>query len=396
MMDNNLRYKVLWIDDEHEELSGFKFQAKREGIDLVAFKSLNGGINELKKNSSTYDGVLLDAKFYKDEDDTEGSEDTDNVHRAKEQLLQLKKKFEIFILTGQAEAYNDTSFNKAFLKVYKKGSSEDNDRLFEDLKKSALKQEDTQLKYKYKRVFDVCCEKYIGEHVAEDILSLLKVEDESNSLNNFNTIRKIVEDLFKAFAKFKLLPLDFIEPQVALNPSSIFLAGRDQNEKTNIIYKKYKNKKETHLHPQIINFLKNILYVVQNASHRSEIDDYVRQIRTPFLFKSILFQLFDVIIWFKDYVDSNPKRENWEIVEIKEAPEESVEFIQGIVINKNIKGFAFFKSDDLDQNIFIPPLLVERKSLEDGMKIKIEIEKYTDSDTEEVKMRAKRVEKIES
>ena len=396
MMDNNLRYKVLWIDDEHEELSGFKFQAKREGIDLVAFKSLNGGINELKKNSSTYDGVLLDAKFYKDEDDTEGSEDTDNVHRAKEQLLQLKKKFEIFILTGQAEAYNDTSFNKAFLKVYKKGSSEDNYRLFEDLKKSALKQEDTQLKYKYKRVFDVCCEKYIGEHVAEDILSLLKVEDESNSLNNFNTIRKIVEDLFKAFAKFKLLPLDFIEPQVALNPSSIFLAGRDQNEKTNTIYKKYKNKKETHLHPQIINFLKNILYVVQNASHRSEIDDYVRQIRTPFLFKSILFQLFDVIIWFKDYVDSNPKRENWEIVEIKEAPEESVEFIQGIVINKNIKGFAFFKSDDLDQNIFIPPLLVERKSLEDGMKIKIEIEKYTDSDTEEVKMRAKRVEKIES
>ena len=391
-MDESIRYKVLWIDDEYEELSGFKFQAKREGIDLVAFKSLNGGINEIQKNCEFYDGVLLDAKFYKDEDDKQGAEDTDNVHRAKEQLLQLKKKFEIFILTGQAEAYDDTSFNKSFLKVYKKGSIKDNERLFQDLKEAASKQVDTQLRYTYKRVFDVCSEKYIGEYAAKDILSLLKVENESNSSSDFNTIRKIIEDLFKAFNKFKLLPTEFVESQVALNPSSIFLAGKEQNEKTNPIYKKYKNKEETHIHPQIAYFIKSILYVVQNASHRSEIDEYVHQIRTPFLFKSVLFQLFDVLIWFKDYVDSNPKTENWEIIEQNENLNENEALIKGIVINKNIKGFAFFKSEDLEENIFIPPRLVEGNALKDGMEIKIEIEEYLDNHSGEMEKRAKRVE----
>ena len=75
---------------------------------------------ELKKNYPIYDGVLLDAKFFENEDDIKGSEDTDNVHRAKEELLLLPKKFEVFVFTGQAEAYEDKTFNKAFKKVYKK------------------------------------------------------------------------------------------------------------------------------------------------------------------------------------------------------------------------------------------------------------------------------------
>ena len=58
-------YKVLWIDDEHEGMSGFKGDAKVNGIQLVPYKSLNKGVSELKKNYQIYDGVLLDAKFLK-------------------------------------------------------------------------------------------------------------------------------------------------------------------------------------------------------------------------------------------------------------------------------------------------------------------------------------------
>ena len=90
-------YNILWIDDEHETLTGTKGRAKRNGIQLIPFKSLNAGMSELEQNYPFYDGVLLDAKFLENEDDIKGSEDTENVHRAKEQLLQLKKKFEIFV-----------------------------------------------------------------------------------------------------------------------------------------------------------------------------------------------------------------------------------------------------------------------------------------------------------
>jgi hypothetical protein len=77
-------YNILWIDDEHETLSGTKGRAKRNGINLIPYKSLDGGMSELERNYPYYDGVLLDAKFFENEDDEAGSEDTYASFRAKD------------------------------------------------------------------------------------------------------------------------------------------------------------------------------------------------------------------------------------------------------------------------------------------------------------------------
>ena len=209
----------------------------------------------MENNHPFYDGVLLDAKFFENEDDVKGSEDTYYVHRAKERLLQLKKKFEVFILTGQAEAYEDKTFKKAFIKIYKKGSDDEIDRLFEDIKKAAATQEDTQIRHAYKRVFDVCTEKYIGEWAGQDVMNLLKVNDDFHIENHFNAIRKIVEDLFTAFSKYRLLPLEFVTPGVALNESGKFLAGKASDGTPNI-EKGYQHSEETHLPLLIASSLK--------------------------------------------------------------------------------------------------------------------------------------------
>lgn len=394
-------YNILWIDDEHETLSGTKGRAKRNGINLMPFKSLNGGMSELERNYPFYDGVLLDAKFFENEDDEEGTEDTYNVHRAKEQLLQLKKKFEVFVLTGQAEAYEDKTFKKAFTKVYKKGSDDEIDRLFADIKDAASSQEDTQIRHSYKRVFDVCTEKYIGEYAGQDILNLLKVEDESNIDNHFNSIRKIVEDLFSTFHKFTLLPSEFVSPNVALNQSSIFLAGQEQHEKTDAVYKQHRHLGSTHLPPQIAYYLRSILAVTQSGSHRSNIDHHVHSVKTPFLLKSVFFQLLDVLVWFKMYVDSNPSVQNWERTEANGVIDELVtkEMIRGKVIEKeNIarrrKEYAFFKPDAMGDNVLIPSRLVIKHSLQDEMPIQVEVEKYTDNRNGELKTRVKKLEII--
>lgn len=391
---DDIFYNILWIDDEHKTLSGTKGRAKRNGINLIPFKSLNGGMRELERNYPFYDGVLLDAKFFENEDDKEGTEDTFNVHRAKEQLLQLKKKFEVFVLTGQAEAYEDKTFKKAFTKVYKKGSDDEIARLFADIKEAASLQEDTQLRHSYKRVFDVCSEKYIGEYAGQDILNLLKVEDETNIDNHFNAIRKIIEDLFSAFHKFNLLPDEFVSPTVALNQSSIFLAGQEQNEKTDPVYKQHRHLEETHLPSQIAYCLKSILAVTQSGSHRSNIDHHVRSVKTPFLLKSVFFQLLDILVWFRMYVDSNPKTENWEKIEATTELEAtaSEDLVHGKVINLNTqKGFAFFQPDAIGDNVFIPPHLVNSHSLQNEMPIQVEIEEYTDNRDGEQKTRVKRV-----
>lgn len=387
-------YNILWIDDDHENLPGTKGRAKRNGINLIPFKSLNGGMSELERNYPYYDGVLLDAKFFENEDDVKDSENTDNVHRAKEQLLQLRKKFEVFVLTGQAEAYEDRTFKKAFTNVYKKGSDEEIDRLFTDIKKAADAQEDTQLRHTYKRVFDVCTEKYIGEFAGQDILKFLKVNEESDINDHFNAIRKIIEDLFIAFSKFRLLPIEFVTHNVALNESSRFLAGINVDGVL-FIEKGYQHLKETHIPRQISNHIKSILSVTQPGSHRSDIDHYVRTIKTPYLFKSVFFQLLDVLVWFKMYVDSKPKTENWIKVEtnVELNPLISEELILGQVINTNSqKGFAFFHPNNKGDNVFIPPHLVSNHALHDGMMISVAIEEYANTRTGEIKTRVKRIE----
>lgn len=392
---DNLHLNILWIDDEHENLKGTKGNAKKNGINLIPFKSLNGGISELQRNYPIYDGVLLDAKFFETEDDLAGTEDTYNIFRAKEQLLQLNKKFEIFVFTGQAEAFDDKTFNKAFANVYKKGSSVERDRLFKDIKKAAEKQEDYQIRYAFKRVFEICTEHYIGELAAQDLLDLLKVGDDLAVDNQFNTIRKIVEDLFLAFNKFNLLPKEFVSRGVSLNESSKFLTGKD-SKGNHFIEKEYKHLEETHLPKIIASFIFNILSATQNGSHRSSYDAHVKTMKTPYVFKSLLYQLMEVLVWFKIYVDSKPITENW--ININDETlnsESSIDVISGSVINLNIqKGFAFFKPDEGSGNTFIPPHLVESNGLKELDNITVEIEEYYDQRDNQDKKRVKRIQII--
>lgn len=391
-----ISYNILWIDDEHETLSGTKGRAKRNGINLIPFKSLNAGLSELERNYPFYDGVLLDAMIFENEDDVKGTEDTYNVHRAKERLLQLKKKFEIFVLTGQKGVYESRDFNQSFTKVYRKGSDEEIDRLFTDIKEAAKKQPDTQIRQTYKPVFDVCTEKYIGEYAGQDLLNLLKVNDETNIDSHFNTIRKIVEDLFTAFSKFRLLPAEFTTPTVALNEGSKFLAGKGSDGSL-FTEKGYQHLDGTHLPSQITNYLKTILTITQAGSHRSNIDHYVRTVKTIYLFKSVLFQLLDVLVWFKIYIDSDPKKENWARIEQNIDPGSTgfEKLIPGRVININPhKGFAFFKPDTFGDNVFIPPHLVSSQSLHEDQPIRVEVEEYNDNRTGDIKLRVKRIEII--
>jgi hypothetical protein len=349
-------------------------------------------MSELEKNYPFYDGVLLDAKFFEAEDDVAGTEDTYVSFRAKERIERLPKKFEIFILTGQAEAFDDKTFKKVFTNVFRKGIDEDEDALFDSLIKAANMQVDTQIRHQYHRVFEVCTEKYIGEYAGQDLLAVLKEQDITNVDKYFNTIRKMVEDVFTAFNKFQLLPREFVNPSVALNESSKFLMGK--NTKGDFFSEKgYTHKEGTHLPKQISSYIWNILNATQDGSHRASIDEHVKSLRTPYLLNSIVFQLLDVIVWFKQYVDTNPTTENWETDKVDHETQEVL--IGGTVINYNtFKKYAFFEPNDGSKNSIIPAHIVTKYDLEEGMSIKGESEEYTDNRTQELRKRIKRIELV--
>ena len=382
---------ILWIDDEHHKLPGLHLTAKDFGIKLFPYKSMNGGCGELEKNYRLYDAILLDAKFFENEDDTPGSEDTKWVHRSKDRILQLPKKFEYFVLTGQAKTYASEEFNNAFPFVFEKGKNEDEEELFNRLVIAANSQEDTQLRHQYQRVLNICTEKYLGEYAGQDLLTILKGREEIEIDSHFTTIRKIVEDIFTAFNKYQLLPIEFVSPNVALNQSSKFLAGEEQDERTAEIYKQFKHKIDTHLPKQIVAYIKNILAITQPGAHRSEIDAFVKTQKTPYLFNCVLYQLLDVIVWVKEYIDSSPKTNNW--TRINNDSCQVNKLIKGTVINFNpYKGFAFLEPLNGNENIYIPIHLISNNNLKEGDIITGEVEEYTDNRTQEIKKRIKRIE----
>jgi hypothetical protein len=378
-MEKNL-LQVLWIDDEHEKLEGIKAEALSEGIRLNGYKSLTSGMHELEQNYMLYDAVLFDAKFFEEDSNVAGTEDTKYVFRAKDRLSKIPKSFEIFVLTGQAEAYGDNTFKKVFENVFRKGQGLD--LLFNALKEAANTLPDRQLKNEHQLAFACCTKKYLGsDEPTIWLLQLLKIKDTNETEFYFNTIRKFVEQLFRGFHQHGLLPDAFISKgQVAINPSSKFLMGKNTQGKYHI-ENNLKHLDETHLPNQIAQYLRTLISVTNQESHTGS----NRPTNTPYLFKSLLYQLLDTLSWFKGYIDSHPSKQNWESIVHPSSTQNDVnnneiegQWLSGHIDNVTTKGSAFFTPEDQSGNIYIPKDLVDAHGLQPKQPVKACVAPYDD------------------
>ncbi|KUJ63872.1 hypothetical protein AR687_01405 [Flavobacteriaceae bacterium CRH] len=309
-MNDNL-YNILWIDDQHEDLSALHRTATDYGIKLFPYKSMNGGCSELEKNYSFYDAILLDAKFFENEDDVPGTEDTKWVHQAKDRILQLDKKFEYFVLTGQAKAYASEEFNNAFKYVFEKGKSKDLDELFERLVNAANNQIETQIRHENSMLFEAL--KTYDIEVTKTLLKILKGIKIGNSGFDdqlyFTQLRIILEHLFRKANSIGLLHDTCVQQgnnKVNLTESCLFLSGFDTkhlNVSCTI----------THFPKLIAENVKNIIHTTGAASHTSNVDltqniniqAYRNEITSPYLLYSLAFQLMDILLWYDSYSKTN-------------------------------------------------------------------------------------------
>jgi hypothetical protein len=308
---SNKKYNILWIDDQHEQLSPLHNTATDYNISLVPFKSMNGGCKELEKNYNFYDAVLLDAKFFENEDDEPGTEDTKWVHQTKDRILQLPKKLEYFVLTGQAKTYASEEFNNAFKHVFEKGKNEDVDELFEMLVQAANRQIETQIRHENALIFDVI--KDYDPEVAKTLLQILVgIKLGGNNFDDelyFTQLRIILEHLFRKANDLGLLHDACVQKSgshVNLTESSLFLSGYDT--------KHLKVKCSKSHFPKIISEnIKTIIFTTGAAAHTSKVDitknidvqDYRRTIQSPYLLYSLTYKLMDVLIWFSEYSKNN-------------------------------------------------------------------------------------------
>ncbi|HEX5001554.1 MAG TPA: hypothetical protein VFW78_03585 [Bacteroidia bacterium] len=316
------KYNVIWFDDQFDTLNIIREEAHLAGISLVGFSDAQSGLHELEKNSHLYDAALVDGNFFIKpglNSDQVSDEALDIVAKAFLRL-ETKKIIPWFILSGQA---NFTKGGNKYADVYKNGEVFDKinessrQELWNKIKEAANHQPDTQLRHKYRMIFELCDENYLGIHMSETLMGLIHLlKDDSEveqGLQSWNTIRKVIERCFIVLNRIGLIPDEINRTSGSINGSGLFLAGKHSD---------FRLKKE--IAPPVINFMiHNLLELTQDGSHSKEelklkVDLFVKNQPTGFLFKSSIYQLLEILIWLKSIIDTYPSiDDNKNLIELR-------------------------------------------------------------------------------
>lgn len=383
-------YRVLWFDDCHETQEPTKDEALVEGITLVGYSNAQDGLRELQNNLFSYDAVLVDGLFYSSNLDS-GDAVNDNALFTVARFLDKmedKKKIPWFILSGQAsftKEANRIAVEYKENKVYDKNSDEDFKKLWNDIKREADKQIETQIKHRYQNVFDVCSEEYIGVKASKyliDILCSIECpEAEFDDEKYFNGIRKVVELVFRASNKIGLLHDKCIPNDIVnLTWSSLFMAGKEieikpSNDKISCA--------KSHFPLLLANNVKAILDITSAASHtegeekengKVNFADYKKLITSNYLLYSLVFQVMDLLLWFKKYADENPDKEENKLLWKTTTPAlQEGDWVRGEITRIADNGFGTFLPLTGGKTVSIVPAKVKEYSLREKQVIEVTI-----------------------
>lgn len=307
-------YNFLWIDDKIESSKGLDQLAKMKSIHLTHFETHKGGMEELQKSVDSYDAVILDALGYNES--TDESEEIIGLHQSLRKLSELSpiKKMPYCIYSGYTEKDVFEAQKMALppeVRVFKKDGPESAKKMLAYLSLEADKQLDTQIRHENERLFNVL-EAYGAENTSTVLQIFRAIKTGGGELNDqlyFTPLRMILEQMFRKANEIGLLHDKCVTVggnKVNLTESSKFLAGKDCE-----ILKIGCTK--SHFPKLIADHVMNILSITGAASHTSKVDvtqnidiqNYRKEINTPFLLYHLLFMLSDVLIWFDQYSASN-------------------------------------------------------------------------------------------
>jgi hypothetical protein len=394
------KYVVLWFDDEYETLESISETALDYEIDLDGVSNAKDGIGKLKKDSSKYDAILLDGKFFTDNTKS-GDEVNDKafgeVIRFLSKLNDGERIIPWFVLSGQpsfvkedhnlVELFKDDAADWGGDIVYDKNDLEVDGKIFPAIVNAIESSNFFKIKQKYAEIFQIIESGLLPKEEKDRIWRAISNMENPKAIKNtedlFNPLRKTLESI-----RLKLIELAIIPSDINLNSFPYFLGGEAKLKDKNGSEKIYKFSNP--VSPLIVHLLKGLIPVVQDACHvdaglKLSVDHYVQSNERSFLYRASTHQLLEVLIWFKKYVEQNPDKElnikNW-IDSSTSQPDISNDFINGRVINLNTdRGFAFFKPDLPGENVYIPKQLVSDFFLKDGSRIKVIIEEYADNKT---------------
>lgn len=381
-------YKVLWIDDQYKdpEMIQFAIEADNKGLILEGYPSFEEGFEALENSLEHFDVILLDGLFFEKKGQQAGTEDESGIGMAIAKINELKsqKVFPWFVLSGQDKfTKGENSLLKANkAKCFDKTNPSDVVRLFEVMKTAASEQPDAQLKHKYTILLEVCSDHFLGTEHFSRLFTLIKhienIEKLTNTEDMLNPIRKIIERMFIRMADKGIIPDAILSNKGWINGSSLFLA----NKHPDFVHL-------SEITPPIVSEnIHRLLNIIQDASHgegelRLKVDQYLKNTQSDFLYRSSVYLLFDLLIWFKQYMFNNSDRETnkarWERRVLDE------DWILGTITRIADNGWGTFQPANAQVTISILPKMVIDNNLNETDSVEVIVHPSPDGSKKHIK-----------
>lgn len=339
---NDTPLKVLWIEDIKEIHDTYRMEAEPYGLLLTPFTNWTDGKNSLLKDYDEWSAIILDAKckLTPDSPDKASSFLPQVLSDLSGMFAEKKRVIPWFVLSAGDSSigtdWDDFITNSRLdwdadwpKKYYSKNT--DRQTLYERIVKKASISESVQLKtIYYKELFDSISGLSLDKEV-EVIMTklLLPIHFSESNHVNYNDLyprcNKVLEHIFRSMIDHGILPRSIGDKSgkgdLNLAWASKFLSGKnpDISWRDNPERSKYRIRKT--VFPLVVSdMVKFICFASGSEKHtgvKSEKDVYdMKSYLTatkgsPFLLRAIAFQLADIIMWYKDYLDKNPdKKEN--------------------------------------------------------------------------------------
>ena len=271
------KYRVIWIDDEWDEQIPFiTWCMKKHKIEIIPFKTSKDGMIALESNINSWDAIILDVEVYNETENEvacpKGFQNSIN----KISSLENKRKVPYFISTGKDAVKNNQLFLSQYDKVYIKGDGDD--ELIANLMIQADAQLETQIKHNYSNIIGTF------EEIDSELIKILielhnGITDDSNILN---AIRKILEWVMPYCIRCGVLQIEWKGANIS--ECSGFLGKKQMLEFVPI---------------HIQRSIHSLSDITNPGSHRSIVDKMVGGGTAPYLLRSTVFELLNILYWCK-------------------------------------------------------------------------------------------------
>lgn len=310
-----IKYNVIWIDDEWTKMSAFKDECEViHGIHLEPFTTQKSGMEELDRNLNSWDAVILDAKMFDESEDE--TPKLDGLRKAIRHIdqLSMKKSIPYFISTGQPDLMDNDTFSQSFGHFYVK--EKDDLELIDKLKEAIDSTPRRQVQSLYSNAIEQLSK--IAPDAKEAILDIFEamhfpdMHKDFKPVLYYNQLRQILESVFRVANKVEIIP-DICIPNGIVNLSQCchYLSGNPA-EQLGIRYGKL-NERVVPKHIQDIMFL--VLTLGNTNSHTTELNEeeehtlstymHTNVYNSSYLIYSLALQICEVVMWMNQYISTH-------------------------------------------------------------------------------------------